>query len=54
MIQSWATQPSSTRMNERMHSGHERPIKCLKTMEKNYEYRIQKNDEHLIGSKAAT
>lgn len=54
MIQRWATQPSSTRMNGQMHSGHERPIKCLKMMEKNYEYRIQKNDDHLIGSKAAT
>lgn len=37
-----------------MHSGLERPIKCLKRIEKNYEYLIQKNDKPLIGSKAAT
>lgn len=37
-----------------MHSGLERPIRCLKRIEKNYEYLIQKNDKPLIGSKAAT
>lgn len=54
MIQKWAIQPSSMQMNGQMHSSRERPIKCLKTMEKNYEYWIQTNDEYLIGSVAAT